>query len=81
MAAQLALVMGAAEIHLYGCSFGTLPGDSHYAYDNRQEPGGIDANQVRRMDYVLSEIGSWGVRIYSHGWTTLKYPGAWRADA
>jgi hypothetical protein len=74
VASQLALVMGASEIHLYGCSFGTPPDGRHYAYDNQGEFGMISHTHPKRMDGILAKIADCGVRIYSHGWTELRVP-------
>jgi len=75
VAAQIALVMGAKEIHLYGCSFGRPNGSNvHYAYNNGIETGGIQHFHPIRMDYILSRLVEEGVRIVSHGFTKLRVP-------
>lgn len=73
VAAQLALIVGAKELHLYGCSFGNTP-KGHYGYDNKGEPGGIDPTHPATMDYILARIRSYGVEIFSHGETRLQVP-------
>lgn len=73
VAAQMAMVMGAKEIHLYGCSFGDT-NRKHYGYDNKEEPGGIDPNHIFTMDYILSRIKLSGVEIFAHGHTNLRLP-------
>ena len=80
VAAQMAMIMGAKEIHLYGCSFGK-PGSNlnHYGYDNKGEPGGITNFHPVRMDYILSMIVSpqtslREIKVISHGFTTLRIP-------
>lgn len=73
VAAQMALVMGASEIHLYGCSFGNENGD-HYGYDPGKEPGNISKTHPVTMDYILSRIMANGVKVFSHGFTNLRTP-------
>lgn len=74
VATQMAMIMGAKEIHLYGCSFGKPPKEEHYAYDNKKEPGGINKNHPIVMDYILSMINLYGIKIYSHGYSNLSIP-------
>ncbi|MCR4284741.1 MAG: hypothetical protein NUV97_01695 [archaeon] len=75
VAAQIALVMGAKEVHLYGCSFGKPdPSGRHYGYDNGNEPGGIDSFHPIKMDYILSRLVEEGVDVFSHGFTNLRVP-------
>ncbi len=73
VASQMALVMGAEEIHLYGCSFGDVKGN-HYSYDAKDEPGEIKPWQPTVMDFIIYQIIQQGVRVYSHGFTTLRMP-------
>jgi len=73
VAAQMAMVMGAKEIHLYGCSFGDI-GGVHYGYDPLNDPGGITNSHPITMDYLLSRIRLSGVEIVSHGETRLRVP-------
>lgn len=70
-AVQMALLMGASSIHLYGCSFGAV-GGSHYAYDPEGEPGQIQRDQTEEMDFILRQILQAGVRVFSHGPTALR---------
>ena len=72
VAIQLAFLMGAREIHLYGCSFGTPPGQPHYGYDNKGEAGGIGPHHLPNMNDMISQIISQGTNVYSHGWSSLK---------
>jgi hypothetical protein len=73
VAAQMAMIMGAKELHLYGCSFGDT-GNGHYGYDHKGEPGGILNTHPVVMDYILSKIRDYGVDIYAHGPTNLRVP-------
>lgn len=73
VAAQMALVMGAKEIHLYGCSFGDVEG-KHYSYDSRGEPGMIKPWQPINMDFLLMQIIRQDIQVYSHGPTHLRIP-------
>ncbi len=72
VATQLAFLMGAREIHLYGCSFGTPPGQPHYGYDNKGEAGGIRRHHLSNMNDMISQIISQGTKVYSHGWSSLQ---------
>ncbi len=73
VACQMALIMGASEVHLYGCSFGT-PEQGHYGYNNKNEPGGIRFDHPPTMDYILSRLVEHNVGVYSHGFTKLQVP-------
>lgn len=74
-AVQLAYLMGAARIDLYGCSFSqsTSKKPEHYFY--QAAPGHIGAVELRQleaMDRLLSVIRGQGVRIVVHGPTELS---------
>lgn len=73
VAAQMAKVMGAGEIHLYGCPFKTLD-KGHYGYDNRGEIGRVGSTQPATMDYILSRLRHHGTKIFSHGESALTIP-------
>ena len=74
VAAQMALIMGAKEIHLYGCSFGDVK-NKHYYYDSKGEPGGIKLWQPVVMDFILYQmIKKYNIEIIAHGETTLRIP-------
>jgi len=74
VAAQMALIMGAREIHLYGCSFRDINGN-HYCYDSKGEPGEIKFWQPVVMDFILYQmVKKYDIKIYAHGPTTLKIP-------
>jgi hypothetical protein len=68
-AVQLAYIMGAAKIVLYGCSF-TSTGN-HYFYHTRR-PGTISDSQRTVMSTVVGEIKKRGIRIEIVGHTTLE---------
>ena len=71
MAVQMALVMGASSIHLYGCSFEPVDG-VHYGYDSAGELGQIKFWQPIGMDFILSQVLRLGVRVFAHGPTSLR---------
>ena len=67
-AVQLAYVMGASKIILYGCGF-TNTG-RHYFY-HTQRPGTISDSQRTVMTAIINEIRKRGVRVEAVGNTTL----------
>jgi hypothetical protein len=68
-AVQLAYIMGAAKIVLYGCSF-TSTGNHYFYYTRR--PGTISDSQRAVMSMVISEIKKRGVKIEAVGHTMLE---------
>lgn len=73
VASQMAFIMGASEIHLYGCSFSDVDG-KHYCYDPKEDHGEIKWWQPTTMDFTLSQIVRLGTKVYSHGPTNLRIP-------
>ena len=74
-AVQLAYLMGAARIDLYGCSFSesTSRKPPHYFY--RATPGQIgvvEKRQLEAMNRLLSVVRGQSVRIVVHGPTALS---------
>jgi hypothetical protein len=68
-AVQLAYIMGASKIVLYGCNF-TSRG-KHYFYSTRR-PGSISDSQRTVMNTVINEVKERGVQIQIIGETTLN---------
>ena len=70
-AVQLAYLMGAKHINLYGCNFHHSK-SSHYFYDARADQvGRIRNNQIVVMDNVLKEVRSRSIRVCIYGETRL----------
>ncbi|MCK9558465.1 MAG: hypothetical protein M0R50_10550 [Candidatus Cloacimonetes bacterium] len=67
-AVQLAYVMGASKIVLYGCNFTSV--GRHYFYQTRK-PGSISDSQRTVMNTVINEIKKRGVKFEIVGSTTL----------
>jgi hypothetical protein len=67
-AVQLAYLMGATKIVLYGCGFNSV--GRHYFY-HTPRPGSISASQRAVMNAVISEIRKRGVQFQIVGETTL----------
>ena len=65
-AVQLAYLMGAARVDLYGCSFSqsTSKKPEHYFYQAALDHiGAVEKRQVEAMDRLLSLMRGQGVRI------------------
>lgn len=67
-AVQLAYVMGASRIVLYGCGFTSV--GNHYFYHTRR-PGSISESQRATMSTVINEVRKRGVKVEIVGNTTL----------
>ena len=67
-AAQLAFLMGANNIELYGCSFSHNNG--HYFYES-DYIGTVSTSQRNAMDSMLYDIRNAGVKIHIFGDTML----------
>jgi hypothetical protein len=67
-AVQLAYIMGAAKIVLFGCGF-TSTG-KHYFYNSRNQ-GSISNSQRTVMTTVINEVQKCGVKFEVVGETTL----------
>ena len=73
-AVQLAWLLGAAHLRLYGCRFSTETSGRPFHYFYRAEPsqtGQISARQRDTMDRYLALLRRLGVRVTSHGETCL----------
>ena len=77
-AIQLAYIMGASEIHLYGVEFSNKTEDgratgTNYFYKAKKGEAGITTDSQRKvMDEVVRKIIDGGIRILSHGPTNLE---------
>jgi hypothetical protein len=75
-ALQIAFLMGAREIHLYGVEFtneGTPYQASNYFYSDDSGWGGhTDDGQRLAMEILLESVQAHGVRVFHHGPTNLK---------
>jgi len=67
-ACQLAYIMGASELHLYGCSFTHEHGSYFY---NDKHKGSIRSTQIEVMDSLLGELIKKGIIIRIFGPTKL----------
>lgn len=75
-ALQIAYLMGASEIHLYGVEF-TNEGkpyhaDNYFYSDGSGWGGHTDDGQRLAMEILLESIQAHGVRVFHHGPTKLK---------
>lgn len=69
-AIQLAYLMGAKSVHLYGCSFSlaTSGGPNHYFFpQDGHATGELRADQLRVMNFVLARIRAHSVEVVVHG--------------
>jgi uncharacterized Rossmann fold enzyme len=67
-AVQLAYVMGATKIVLYGCGFNSI--GKHYFY-HTSKPGTISDSQRTVMSAVINELKKRGIQFENVGHTTL----------
>jgi hypothetical protein len=79
MALQLAYVMGAEEIHLYGVEFSNdISGNNFYSagnyfYDAKNNETGMTLPEQRDfMDEIILEILTQNTKVFSHGPTKLE---------
>jgi len=76
VALQIAFLMGASNIHLYGIEFSNQAKDfsgSNYFYNPQStELGMTSESQRESMDQVIKKIGAYSVPIFSHGPTNLE---------
>lgn len=68
-AVQLAYMMGASKVILYGCGFNSI--GQHYFYQ-ANKPGCISRSQRDTMTTVLNEMQKRGMKVQIIGNTTLK---------
>jgi len=78
-ALQLANIMGASEIHLYGCSFSnttrkSFNGNNYFYKAKVGEMGQTNDKQRIFMDETIKSIANGGTKVYAHGFTNLKEP-------
>lgn len=74
-AVQLAFLMGASCIQLYGCSFSadTSGKPGHYFYDApQQQTGWISTDQIHFMELYLSLVRREGAKVVVHGESALR---------
>lgn len=79
MAVQVAYVMGAKEIHLYGVEFsndisqGNLYSAGNYFYDAKNNETGMTLPSQRKViDSIIKKIIEKGTNVFSHGPTNLE---------
>lgn len=76
MALQIAHVMGAIEVHLYGVEFSNYAvnySGSNYFYEAREgEKGMTTESMLTYMDGVIEKVIKQGTLVVSHGPTRLK---------
>lgn len=71
IALQAALVMGARDIHLYGCTFSN-PNGTAYFYDCPcNEQGMINEEQRRIMQATMEKVRDYGRKVLVHGKSRL----------
>jgi len=77
-ALQIAFLMGATEIHLYGVEFTNQSDESYgsknyfYKYQRIVEGGHTDEKQQSVMEKLIRTVKSYGVKVFHHGPTKLK---------
>ncbi|MFH1275784.1 MAG: hypothetical protein ABIH82_01605, partial [Candidatus Woesearchaeota archaeon] len=79
LAVQIAHIMGAKEIHLYGCSFDNdarVPygGERYFYHPKEGEKGHTDKGQRIFLDAIIEVIKSQGTEVFAHGQTRLQSP-------
>lgn len=73
-ASQLAYLMGAKKIILFGCGFNNLEGSGNYSYDSKGEFGITTNLQKENMDKILSTLIKKGTSVECLGKTNLTSP-------
>jgi hypothetical protein len=75
-ALQIAFLMGAKEIHLYGVEFtnqGVPYKNLNYFYQGELREGGhTDSTQQMVMEELIQIVQEQGVKVFHHGHTKLK---------
>ena len=71
-ALQLAYVMGASEIHLYGCSMDNPDGKTYVYRVPPGEEGGIPNNLRSNLDRAIKRVMEQGVPVFIHGPSKLN---------
>lgn len=66
-ALQIAFLMGARNIHLYGCSFDNDGGARYCYHPKESEHGKTEPYHVPNMDRLIGIVGRLGVDVYVHG--------------
>lgn len=71
LALQLAFIMGASEIHLYGCEFNN-PDGSYYTYPTPATGvPGIRESHITNMDTIIERVMQANIPVYVHGQSKL----------
>jgi hypothetical protein len=85
LALQIANVMGAREIHLYGIEFSNditknkpYQGRNYFYNANPGETGMTSSSQRKFMDDIISQVLEGGTKVISHGPTKLE--NSYKAD-
>ena len=78
VAVQLAFVMGASEIHLFGCSLDNESGRNYCRLLSSTQTGRTIPSQVVGLSKIISAIESEGVPVIVHGRSRLKSSRAMR---
>lgn len=78
LAVQVAHIMGASEIHLYGCAFdnnAAVPyrGDNYFYVPKEGEKGHTDENQRRYIEQIIQIVEQQGVLVFVHGPSRLQH--------
>lgn len=75
-ALQIAFLMGASEIHLYGVEFTNegkpYQADNYFYSDGSGWGGHTDDGQRLAMEILIESVQAHGVRVFHHGPTKLK---------
>lgn len=73
VALQLAIIMGAREVHLYGVEFSNDKGNNYFNKLDKNEAGYTTEGQKIFMDNIVYYTAKkLGIKVYSHGYTNLK---------
>lgn len=81
-AMQVAFVMGAKSIHLYGVQFNndaigdpnSHTGTNYFYVPNKGEEGRTKDSQLQVMDGLIAKAMELGTNVYSYGFTRLQNP-------
>jgi len=75
-ALQIAFLMGAREIHLYGVEFTNqgkpYQGSNYFYSDSSSEGGHTDDGQRLAMEILLENVQAYGVQVFHYGPTKLR---------
>jgi len=78
LAVQVAHIMGAGEIHVYGCAFDNdspvpFKGERYFYAPKEGERGHTDENQRKFMDSVIAVVEQQGTPVFVHGPSRLEH--------